>query len=130
MVSMLSDNEVSCLDVALDLLQRSDAYAASEPRLSRQYARQAYELAALSPELRESIVQERIRMIVARSGQRRIADALDGVARSGGGRHRRLKQAGLMMSLLLAALLLHSKPVVEPADQRLQLAARIVEAPL
>jgi hypothetical protein len=130
MVPVLSDNEAACLDVAIDLFERSDAYAASEPRLSRQYARQAYQLAALSPMLRESIVQERIRMIIARSGQRRIKDALATAAWSGGGRHRRLKQAGLMMSLLLAALLLHSTPVVEPADERIELAARTVGAPL
>lgn len=79
MISMLSDNEAACLDVAIELFRRSDAYAANEPRLSRQFARQAYELGHLSPSLRESIAHERIRMIVQNSVQGRVMQALDAV---------------------------------------------------
>ncbi|MEZ5935076.1 MAG: hypothetical protein R3F54_24725 [Alphaproteobacteria bacterium] len=130
MTSMVSDSEAACLDVAIDLLQRSDAYAAAEPLLSRQYARQAYEMAALSPDLRDEIVQARIEMIVRSSGQRRIADILNDVSSPSGGRRRRLKKASLIISMLLAALFLHSTSVVELPVRQVELAARLVDAPL
>ena len=129
MVAMRSDDEAACLQVAIDLLERSDTYAVTEPRLARQYARQAYELGQRSRRLRDSIVQERIRMIVRHSDQCRIAKILDSVPLSEGSRLRRKKKAGIMILLLLAASFLNSTPVSELPDQRVKLAARLVSAP-
>ena len=129
MTSVLSDNEAACLDVAIGLLGQSDAYVATEPHLSRQYARQAYAMGRLSPRLREAIARERIRMIVQSSGQRCIMQALEAVTSSEGSRLRRVKNASLMISLFLAALFLHPTPVFELQDQSVELAARSINAP-
>ena len=82
MTLVLSDDEAAYLDVAIGLFGQSDAYAVTEPNLSRQFARQAYEMGHLSPRLRELIAHERIRMIVQDSVQGRIMEALDAVTSS------------------------------------------------
>lgn len=130
MSPMRSDDEAACLRVAIDLLNRSDAYAATEPRLARQYARQAYELGRRSRSLRHSIARERIRMIIQHGDQCRIAEISDAVPLRRSDRLRHVKKAGLMGLLILGGTLLSSTPVTELPDQRVTLAARIINAPL
>lgn len=130
MSPMRSDDEAACLQVAIDLLDRSDAYASTEPRLARQYARQAYEMGRRSRRLRHSIVQERIRMIVRHCDQCRIAENSDATLLRQSGPLRHVKKAGFMGLLNLAGSLFSSTPVSELPDQRVTLAARIINAPL
>lgn len=130
MASALSEDEAACLDVAVGLLRRSDDYATTEPQLSRQYARQAYEMGRLSPRLSEAIAQIRIQMIVRNSGQSRIFKAMTATSFSGGGGLRRPTKAGLLIASFLAALVLYSTPTVKAPDQRVKLAVQLVNAPL
>ncbi len=130
MASTGTEDDSACLQVAINLLERSDIYAATEARLARQYARQAYELGHRSRNLRRSISQARIRMIVQHSNRCRMAKILDGLPVPQSGRPRYAKKACLMIILLLASSLLSSTPAGDPADQRVTLAARIIDAPL
>ncbi len=130
MCPVRSDNEAACLQVAIDLLGRSDACAAIEPRLARQYARQAYELGRRSRRLRHSIARERIRMIVQHSDQCRMAEILDAGPLRQSDRLRHVKKVGLMGLLTLAGSFFSSTPISELPDQRVTLAARIINAPL
>ena len=122
MCPVRSDNDAACLQVTIDLLEKSDAYASTEPRLARQYARQAYELGRRSPRLRHSITRERIRMIVQHSDQRRIAENSDAVPLRESDPLRHLKKAGFMGLFILAGSLFSSTPVSELPDQRVTLA--------
>jgi ribosomal protein L18 len=130
MASTGSEDGSACLQVAIDLLERSDSYAATEPRLARQYARQAYELGHRSRSLRRLIAQERIRMVVQNSDRCRITQILDDVPTSQNSRLRYAKKAGLMILLILAASLLSSTPVGDLTAERVNLAARFIDAPL
>lgn len=130
MYPMRPDTEADRLQAAVDLLERSDAYAVTEPRLARQYARQAYALGQRSRWLRHSIARERIRMIVRDSNQRRMDKILDAVPLSQSVQRRHGKSVALIVLLLLAGSLLTATPVGELSDQRVTLAARIINAPL
>lgn len=125
-----SDDEAACLQTAIDLLERSDAYAVTEPRLARQYARQAYGLGQRSSRLLHSIAQERIRMIVQASDQYRMKTILDAAQLPKGARLRHGKKAGFMILFLFAASFVTATPVGEPPDPRVTLATRIINAPL
>jgi len=131
MASALSEHEVACLDVAVSLLRRSDAYAASEPQLSRQYARQAYEMGCLSPRLTALIARVRIQMIVQNCDQHRMVD-VENVTSSfaAGNGLRRLTKAGLLISSFIAALVLYSTPTVKAPDPSIKLAIQTLKAPL
>lgn len=128
--SLGSNDDAACLQLAIDLLERSDAYVVTEPRLARQYARQAYGLGQRSQRLRHSIARERIRMIVQDSNQRRMEKLLAAVSLSQSVQLRHGKSVALIVLLLLAGSLLTATPVGELSDQRVTLAARIINAPL
>lgn len=130
MYSGRSDDEAACLSTAIDLLERSDAYAVTEPRLARQYARQAYGLGRRSPRLLHSIAHERIRMVMQQSDRRRMEKILNAVQLPKVARLPHGKKAGIMIFLLLAASFLTATPVGEPTDRRITLATRIINAPL
>lgn len=130
MYPMHPGNEADCLQVAVDLLKRSDAYTATDPRLARQYARQAYALGQRSRWLRHSIARERIRMIVQDSNQRRMKKILGAVPLSQSVQLRHGKSVAFIILLLLAGSLLTATPVGELSDQRVTLAARTINAPL
>ena len=130
MYPIRSDNEVDRLQVAVELLERSDAYALTEPRLARQYARQAYGLGQRSQWLRHSIARERIRMIVQHSNQRRMEKILGAVQLSKSVQLRHGKSVVLIILLLLTGALLTATAVGELPDQRVTLAARIINTPL
>ncbi len=130
MASMHSHNEGARLRIAIDLLQRSDACAVTEPHLARYYLRQAYKLGHHSSKLRKSIVKKRIQMIVQQCNQRRIDEILKAFPLSGRSRHRRVKKAGLIIFLFLVATFLLSTPINELSNPSVQLAAHIVDAPL
>ncbi|MGI9437759.1 MAG: hypothetical protein ACR2Q4_23510 [Geminicoccaceae bacterium] len=66
-------DEDKLLEIAVDLLERSDRCSPTDAHLSRQYARQAYQLGVHSQQLRRLITEERVRMI-ARRMQSRSAD--------------------------------------------------------
>ncbi len=130
MSHMRPDNEADRLRVAVELLERSDIYAVTEPRLARQYARQAYGLGRRSQWLQHSIAQERIRMIVQESNQRRMEKILNSVPLSQSAQLRHGKSVALIILMLLAGSLLTATPIGELSDQRVTLAARIINAPL
>ena len=130
MIARLSQDEAALLPVAIDLMRRSDRYAETEPQLARQYSRQAYELGQHSEELRRSIVQERIRMIVRNSDQHRIGQVLNAAQRRRARWQRRLKRAGVVLVLALTASFMSPAPVNELPDQSRTLAVRILSAPL
>lgn len=129
MAATLSQNDDALLQIAIDLLIRSDTYAEAEPRIARQYARQAYELGQHSQELRRSIANERIWMIVQRCSRRRIANSRSLLPQSRVAWLRHIRSTVVLL-LFLAASLVISTPVSEIPDQQLTQTARLVNAPL